>query len=94
MLPCPAAGRGGGGSPWGGGKLFQARLSLLGGTMQGRDPPTQEGSAGEGLEGLARTPAYPLHVLHRQAPSALHPAAPPNPPSVPVPLHTLCLRRG
>lgn len=90
-LPCPAAGREGGGSR-AEGSCFR-HVSFLGKTMQGRDHHPGGVSRG-GLRGAPGTSAYPLHALQHQGLSGPHLLLPQSAPGMPIPLHAVCLKLG
>lgn len=55
-------------------------MSLSWGKPCRAETTTQEGSAGEGLEGLTGTSAYPLHALCSTRASLAHTCCSPKPP--------------
>lgn len=69
-------------------------MSLSWGKPCRAETTTQEESAGESLEGLTGTSAYPLHVLQHQGLSRPHLLLLQPPPGTPIPLHAVCLKLG
>lgn len=90
MQPCPAAGSRG--SEWSlGRESCSKHISLLGGPCRAVTLP--RGASRRGLGRAHRNHSLPTAFSALPGPSDLYPAAPPNLPSMPIPLCTVCLRQ-
>lgn len=91
-LPGPAAGREGGGSR-AEGSCSKACL-FPGENHAGQRPPPRRGQQGRAWRGSQEPRLTPFMLSAAPEPLWPTPAAPPNPPGMPIPLHAVCLKLG